>query len=141
MAITSKICTSYKVECFQGIHQAEDTYKIALYTSSAVLDASTTAYTATGEVSSSGTGYSTGGQTLVGFSVGSSGEVAYLDFTTDPSWSGATFTARGALIYNSSRSNKAVAVFDFGQDKVCSGSTFLLVLPFPNSDNALIRWS
>lgn len=141
MAITSKICTSYKAECFQGIHLPTDVYKIALYTSSANLDASTSAYTTSGEVSSSGTGYSAGGIVLLGFSVGMSGETAYIDFTTDPSWPSATFTARGALIYNSSKDNRAVAAFDFGQDKVCSGSTFLLILPFPNADNALIRWS
>lgn len=141
MAITTKLCTSYKAECLQGIHQAADVYKIALYTSSAALDASVTTYTTTGEVSSAGTNYTAGGIALSGFTVGSSGEVAYLDFNVDPSWPNATFTARGAMIYNSSKSNKAVAVFDFGADKVCSGSTFLVMLPTPDIYNALIRWS
>lgn len=100
MAITAAVCLSYKADLFNGIHQAADVYKIALYTSAATLDASTAAYTATGEVV--GSGYSAGGLTLSGFSVTLDTATEILDWTTDPVWNPATITARGALIYNSS---------------------------------------
>ena len=103
--MTQAIPTSFKAEILQGIHDSADTYKIALYTSASTLGASTTAYTATNEIS--GVGYTSGGQTLSGFSVTTSGTTAILDFTTDPSWENATITARGALIYNASKANKA----------------------------------
>lgn len=120
--ITQSIATSYKSELLSGVHTSTDTYKIALYTSAATLGASTTAYSATNEVV--GTGYTAGGNTLVGFSVTTIGTEAILDFTTDPVWSTATITARGALIYNSSKSNKAVAVFDFGSDITSTNGDF-----------------
>ena len=138
MAITSALCTSYKQEILQGIHLAADTYKIALFTSAASLDAATAAYSSTNEVAN-GNGYTTGGATLSGFTTGNSGTTAWIDFTTDPSWSNATITARGALIYNSSRSNKAVAVIDFGADKTSTNGTFLITLPTADASNALIR--
>ena len=135
--MTQAIPTSFKAEILQGIHDSADTYKIALYTSASTLDATATAYTTTNEVS--GVGYTSGGQTLSGFSVTTSGTTAILDFTTDPSWENATITARGALIYNASKANKAVMVLDFGSDKSSSEGTFTIRLPLPDATNGLIR--
>jgi hypothetical protein len=138
MAFTgSFLATQFKVDVLNGVHQPGDAYKIALYTNAATLDASTTAYTATGEVS--GTGYSAPGLAMSGFTVGSSGTTAWVDFTTDPAWSASSITARGALIYNSTRSNKAIAVIDFGVDKTSSAGTFTVTLPTADATNALIR--
>ncbi len=138
MAITAAVCNSFKQEILQGIHLAADTYKIALYTSAATLSKATTAYTASGEVASGG-GYTTGGATLVGFSATLDSDTAILDFTTDPTWPAATITARAALIYNSSKSNKAVAVLDFGADIVSTNGTFTVTLPAPAAATGLIR--
>lgn len=138
MPITSALCTSYKQQILSGVHLSTDTYKIALYTSSATLDASTTVYSSTNEVPN-GSGYTTGGATLSGFVTSSSGTTAWLDWTTDPSWSTATITARGCLIYNSTQGNKAVAVFDFGSDKVSTAGTFTIVFPTADATTALIR--
>lgn len=135
--MTTAICTSFKQEILQGIHLAADVYKIALYTSSSTKDATTTAYDTTAEVT--GTGYTAAGATLSGFVTGSSGTTTWIDWTTDPSWASATITARGALIYNSSRSNKAVAVFDFGANQTSTNGTFTLQLPTADASNALIR--
>lgn len=136
MAISAAICTSYKQEVMQGVHEAADTYKIALYTSAASLGASTTAYTATNEVS--GTGYTAGGATLSGFSVTVDGTTAVLDFT-DPTWANSTITARGALIYNSTQSNKAVAVLDFGADISSTNDTFTITFPAAAAATGLVR--
>lgn len=138
MAITAALCNSYKQEILQGIHLAADTYKIALYTSSASLDATTTTYSGTNEVAN-GNGYATGGATLSGFTVSGSGSTAWLDFTTDPEWATSTITARGALIYNSSRSNKAVAVLDFAADKTSTNGTFKVQFPTADASTGLIR--
>lgn len=138
MAITSALCTSYKLQVLSGIHLAADTYKIALYTSAATLDASTTVYSGTNEVAN-GNGYVTGGATLSGFVTSSSGTTAWLDWTVDPSWASASFTARGCLIYNSTQANKAVAVYDFGADKTATNGTFTVVLPVADATNAVIR--
>jgi len=138
MAISQALCTSFKQEILQGIHLAADVYKIALYTSSATLGATTTTYSSTNEVSN-GNGYTTGGATLSGFTTNSSGTTAWIDWTVDPSWTTATITARGALIYNSSRSNKAVAVIDFGADKTSTNGTFTATLPTADASNAVIR--
>lgn len=137
MAITQAIPTSFKAEILQGIHDSADTYKMALYTSVATLGTSTTAYSATNEVV--GTGYTIGGTTLSGFNVTTSGTTAILDFATDPSWTNASITARGALIYNSSKSNKAVYVLDFGSDITSTNGTFAVTLPAPDATNGLIR--
>lgn len=136
MAITTALCNSYKQEILQGVHLAADTYKIALFTNAATLSKATTAYSTTNEVS--GTGYTAGGATLSGFATSLDGDVACLDFS-DPSWSNATITARGAMIYNSSRSNKAVAVFDFGGDVSSTNSTFSVTLPAADASNATVR--
>ena len=140
MAITQAITQQFKQDVLNGVHQPADVYKIALYTSSAALDGTTTAYTATGEVAN-GNGYATLGATLVGFTVSLSGTTAVLDWTTDPTWSTATFTANGAMIYNSTRSNKAVMIIAFGADKVGGGGTFTVQLPVPDSSTGLIRFA
>ncbi len=137
MAITQTIPTSFKSEALQGVHLSSDTYKIALFTSSATLDASTTVYSTMNEVV--GAGYTAGGLTLSGYSVTTSGTTAILDWTTDPSWASATITARGALIYNATKSNKAVYVIDFGADKTSTSGTFTITLPTPDASNGLIR--
>lgn len=135
MAITTAICNSYKQELLEGVHASGDTYKIALYTDSATLDKAVTAYSSTNEVS--GAGYTAGGATLTGFSSGLATDTAYITFA-DPSWSNSTITARGCLIYNSSKSNKAVAVFDFGANVVSVSGTFTIDFPTAGA-SALIR--
>jgi hypothetical protein len=141
MAITQSLCTSFKVDLLSGtqnfVSGTGNTFKMALYTSSATLGATTTAYTTTNEIT--GTGYTAGGNTLsVSVSPTSSGTTAFLSFT-DTSWTSATFTCRGALIYNSTNSNKAVAVFDFGSDKQVIGGTFTITFPTADSTSAVIR--
>jgi hypothetical protein len=113
-----------------------DTFKLALYTSSASLDASTTAYTTSNEVS--GTGYTAAGAALTAVAPTSSGTTAFLDFN-DLTFSTATITARGALIYNDTQSDKAVAVLDFGGDKTSTAGDFTVVFPTADSSNAIIR--
>lgn len=141
MAITQAMCTSFKVELLQGVHNftasTGDAFKLALYTSSATLDATTTAYSATNEVANSGT-YSAGGGTLTNITPTSSSTTAFTDFD-DLSFTSATITARGALIYNSSDSNKAVAVLDFGGDKISTAGTFTIQFPAADASNAIIR--
>lgn len=139
MAITQAMCTSFKVDILGGVQDLDtDTIKMALYTSAATLDASTTAYSATNEVSSSGTNYTAGGNTLTSPVITSSGTTAYVDFA-DSTWSNASFTARGALIYNASKSNKAIAVLDFGADKTATSGDFVVQMPAADASNALIR--
>mgnify|MGYP003115887280 FL=1 len=136
MAITQAMCTSFKAEILDEQHDlVADTIKIALFTSSASLGASTTAYSTSNEIS--GTGYSAGGVTLASKVVTTTGTTAYFD-ADDPTWTGASFTARGALIYNSTNSDKAIAVLDFGGDFTVSGGTFKIVFPAAGS-NAIIR--
>jgi hypothetical protein len=138
MAISQAMCTSFKVELLGGTHDLDtDTIKIALYTSSATLGASTTTYSSTNEVAS-GSGYTTGGNTLAGASITSSGTTAFVDFT-DTTWTSASFTARGALIYNSSKSDKAIAVLDFGADKTSTNGDFVVQFPTADASNAIIR--
>ena len=141
MAITQAVCTSFKQEILVEGHNftasTGDTFKIALYSSSATLSASTTAYSATNEVSDSGT-YSAGGGSLTSATPTTSGTTAICDFT-DISFTSATITARGALIYNSSASNKAVCVLDFGGDKTSTSGTFTIQFPAADSSNAILR--
>ena len=135
MAITQAMCTSFKSEILDEQHDlVADTLKIALYTSSASLDASTTAFTTSNEIS--GTGYSSGRVELTSTTVGTSGTTAFFD-ADDPTWTSASFTARGALIYNSSNSNKAIAVLNFGGDFTVSSGTFRIVFPAAGA-NAII---
>lgn len=152
MAISQTATTSFKVELLQGVHNfgptSPDTFKVALFTAAASIGATTTQYTAgmTGEVSSSGTGYTTGGNTLTISVSPTSGNnssnipTAYISFS-NTSWSNATFTARGALIYNSSEGDKSVAVLDFGSDKTVSNDTFTIDFPTPDANSAIVRIS
>ena len=136
MAITQAMCTSFKSEILQEGHQlATDTIKIALFTSSASLDATTTAFSTSNEIT--GTGYTSGGVTLTSTTVSTSGTTAFFD-ADDPTWTSATFTARGALIYNASNSNKAIAVLNFGGDFTVAGGTFKITLPAAGT-TAIIR--
>lgn len=138
MAISQAMCTSFKAEVLDEQHDlVADTIKISLHTSSATLGASTTAYASSGLNEVSGTGYSAGGVELTSRTVATSGTTAYFD-CADPSWTSASFTARGALIYNNSNSDKAIAVLDFGGDFTVSSGTFTIVLPSAGT-SAIIR--
>ena len=142
MAITQAMCTSFKVGILDGTFDfssgTSQVFKIALYTSSATLDATTTAYSATNEVS--GTGYSAGGNTLtISTNPTSSGTTAFLDFA-DTTWSAATITARGAVIYLADgATDPAVAVLDFGSDKISTAGDFTVVFPAKAASTAIIR--
>lgn len=148
MAITQALCTSFKLELLNGAHDFDlssgDTFKVALFTSSATLSAATTAYSTTNEVS--GTGYTAGGNSLTRIDPASSGTTAYVDFA-DSTWSSATLTARGAVIYNSTPNttsgaapaNAAVAVLDFGGDKTSTNGDFTIQFPTADASNAIIR--
>ena len=149
MAISQAMVTSFKVEILDGVHafgssvirasEAPDVFMLALYTSSATLGAATTAYTTSDEVSSSGTNYPAGGLTLtVSQAPTSTGTTAWLDFD-DLTFASATLTARGALIYNLTQSNKAVAVLDFGGDKTSTAGNFTIQFPTANSTSAILR--
>jgi hypothetical protein len=139
MAITQAMSTSFKVELLEGQHNfSADTFKLALYTSSATLGENTTAYSATNEVASTGN-YSAGGNTLtVSVTPTNSGNVAYISFA-NTSWANATITANGALIYNSNLSNAAVCVLAFGGDKTSTNGTFAVNFPTADASNAIIR--
>jgi len=154
MAITQAICTSFKQEILQGIHNftsgsgggtttttgTGNTFKAALYTSSATMSAATTAYSATNEVS--GTGYSSGGAALTNVTPTTSSITALTDFA-DLTWSSSSITARGAMIYNSSTTggsaNRAVQVLDFGADKTSTSGDFTIQFPTADASNAIIR--
>lgn len=142
MAFTGNfMCTSFKKEILEAVHNFKNsggsTFKIALYTNSASFNASTTAYTATNEVS--GTGYSAGGNTLTRVDPTSSGTTAFTDFA-DTTWSSSTITARGAMIYNDSAAgNPAVVILDFGSDKTSTNGDFTVVFPTADASNAIIR--
>jgi hypothetical protein len=137
MAITQAMCNSFKTELLGGTHDLDtDVIKIALFTSSATLGASTTAYSTTNEVV--GAGYTAGGNTLAGAAISLSGSTAIVDFT-DTTWSSATITARGALIYNSSKADRAIAVLDFSTDKSSTSGDFTVVFPAADASNAIIR--
>jgi len=148
MSIAQTTTTSFRVELLQAVHNfgptSPNTFKIALYTAAASLDATTTVYTTSNEVT--GTGYTAGGNTLVinvsptsGLNVGQI-PTAYIDFN-DTSWANASFTARAALIYNATQSNKSVAVLDFGSDKSVNGNTFTIQFPTADANSAIVRIS
>ena len=149
MAITSALTNTFKEELLGGYHSfnasgdtpAGSAFKIALYTNSATLGTTTTAYSASNEIS--GTGYSSGGKALTNTGVAKSTVTSYTDFS-DVSWTSASFTARGCLIYNSSSisgltSNAAVCSIDFGGDKTVSSGTFTIQFPTNDSSDAIIR--
>ena len=140
MAITQAVCNSFKQELLQGLHDLDGhTLKLALYTSSATLGPTTTAFSTTNE--SSGTNSTSGGATIANVAVAVSGTVAYVDFD-DVSFSSATISdAAGALIYNSSASDRAIAVIDFGSTKSVSAGTLTISLPSASASTALIRIS
>jgi hypothetical protein len=138
MAFIQTLTTSFKQEILLGVHDLDtDTLKMALYTANADLNADTTVYDTTDEVV--GAGYTAGGNTLTGVTVLTSGTTAYVDFANS-SWDPANFTARGALIYNASKGDKAIAVLDFGSDKTAT-TTFTVQMPANTATNALIRIS
>lgn len=148
MPIAQTATTSFKVELLQGVHNfgptSPDTFKIALYTANANIGPTTTVYTTSEEIS--GTGYTAGGNTLTISVSPTSGNnssqvpTAYISFS-NTSWTSATFTARAALIYNSTEGNKSVAVLDFGSDKTVSDDTFQIIFPAPGADSAIVRIS
>ena len=143
MAITSAICTSFKVELLKGVHNftatTGNTFKIALYDSDATLGAGTTAFTTSEEITNtSGTAYTSGGATLTSVTPVADSTTAVCDFA-DVSFSSATFTANGALIYNSSATNAAVAAIAFGSDKTATNGTFTIQFPAADASNAIIR--
>lgn len=148
MAITQAFCTSFKKQLFEGAHDFRssggDTFKLALYTSSASLDATTTAYTTSNEVSSSGTNYSTGGNALTNVAPTTSGTTAFVDFA-DLTFTNVSLTARGALIYNTTPTtglgytNPACVVLDFGADKTATSGDFTVQFPTADASNAIIR--
>ncbi len=141
MAITQAMCTSFKKELLEAKHNfllsGGNDFKIALYTSSATMSASTTAYSATNEIS--GTNYTAEGESLTRIDPSSSGTTGFTDFA-DIAWTTATFTARGALIYNETTSgDPAVIVLDFGADKTATAGTFTIAFPAADASNAIIR--
>lgn len=151
MAITSCVVNSFKTELLKGLHSfdtsgatpAGNVFKIALYDNSATLGTTTTVYSASDEVS--GSGYSAGGNTLTNTGVGISTTTSFTDFS-DTSWTSASFTARGCLIYNSSSvtgltANAAVCAVDFGGDKTVSSGTFTIQFPTNDASSAILRLS
>jgi len=148
MTIAQTATTSFKVELPQGIHNfgptSPDTFKVALYTAAANLGPATAVYTTSGEVV--GAGYTAGGNTLVinvtpvAANNAANIPTSYWSFSNS-SWTSATFTARGALIYNATEGNKSVAVLDFGADKTVNNDTFQIIFPTPDANSAIIRIS
>ena len=148
MAIFQTATTSFKLELPQVVHNfgpvATDTFKIALYTSAASIGEATSVYTTSGEVV--GSGYVAGGNTLTINIFPTTGNnqggvpTAFWSFA-NTSWTSATFTARGALIYNSTKGNKSVAVLDFGADKNVNNDTFQIIFPTPDANSAIVRIS
>ena len=144
MAITSAVCTSFKVELLKGVHDftatTGNTFKIALFTSSASLGAATTAYSTSNEITnSSGTSYTAGGATLTSVTPAASSTTAVCDFS-DVSYTDATFTANGAMIYNDSASgDPACVIVAFGSDKTVTSGTFTIQFPTADATNAIIR--
>ncbi len=140
MSISQAMCTSFKRELLTATHNFSasggDAFKLALYTSSASLDASTTAYVTSNEVA--GSGYSAGGSALTNVAPTSSGTTAFTDFN-DLTFTSSTITARAALIYNTTDSNKAVCVLDFGSDKTSTNGDFTIQFPTADASNAIIR--
>ena len=140
MAITSAICSSFKQEVLVGTHNftvtSGNSFKLALYTSSATLGAATTAFTTTGQAS--GTNYTSGGSALTNITPVLSGTTAVCDFA-DLTFGTATVTARGCMIYNDTNSDKSVAIIDFGGDKTSTAGDFTVVFPSPTATGAIIR--
>ena len=135
--ITAGLTDSFKEQLLLGVHDfATDTFFIALYTSSAVLNPATTVYSTSNEVT--GAGYVAGGQELQNITVSLGMGIGYVSFD-NPSWAGASFATRGALIYNSTKANKSVGVLNFGIDQTMNGQSFTIQLPTDDPETALIR--
>jgi hypothetical protein len=138
MALTQALCSSFKPELLGGIHDLDtDIIKIALYTSSATLGAATTAYTTSNEVADGGA-YLAGGIQLTSPVISLDGTTGICDFA-DATWPAATITARGALIYNSSKANRAISVLDFGADKTSTAGAFTVFMPVAAAATAAVR--
>ena len=140
MAITSAVCNSFKTEVLRAIHnftQGGNTFRLALYTSSATLNKSTTVYVTANEVAN-GNGYTTKGVALTNVTPALSGDTACCDFA-DISFTSASFTANGCLIYNDTQADKAVCVVAFGGDKTVSSGTFTIQFPAADASNAIVR--
>jgi hypothetical protein len=141
MAITQAVCNTFKSEILGAVHDFDSgsgqVFKLALYSSAATLDANTTVYSSSNEVSNTGQ-YTAGGGVLASQQVSLDGSVAIVDFA-DLSFTGVTLTARGALIYNTSASNKSVCVLDFGSDKTATSGTFTIQFPAFTSAAAILR--
>lgn len=139
--MTQAVCTSFKLEVLKAQHNFSasggHTFKFALYTAAATLGASTTAYSATDEVTS--TNYTAGGFTLTNVEPSASGAVAMCSFSSNPTWTTVSFTASQALLYNSSAGNKAVAVFDFGGSQTVAAGDFVVTIPAVTATTALLR--
>ena len=143
MAIASAVCNSFKQEILVGTHNftasSGNAFKLALYTSSASLGAGTTAYSSSNEISNtSGSAYSAGGKTIVSVTPALDGSVAVCDFA-DISFTSASFTANGCLIYNDTQADKAVCVVAFGGDKTVSSGTFTIQFPAAGASTAIVR--
>ena len=143
MAITSAVCNSFKAEVLQALHNftasSGNTFKIALYTSSATLNKSTTAYSTSNEISNtSGSAYTAGGATLTSVTPALSTDTACCDFA-DVSFTSASFTANGCLIYNDTNGDRAVCAIAFGSDKTVTSGTFTIQFPTADADNAILR--
>ena len=142
MAITSTLTTSFKKELLEAVHNFSasggNSFKLALYTSSATLGATPTAFTTTGQ--SSGTNYTSGGSALTNIAPTSSGTTGFCDFS-DLTFGTATVTARGCMIYNDTNSDKSVATIDFGGDKTSTAGDFTIVFPAAAASTAIIRIS
>jgi len=140
MAITQAMCTSFKSELLQAVHNFKasggNSFKLALYTSSATMSASTTAYSTNQEAS--GTNYTAGGAALTNVNPTTSGTTAYTDFS-DLTFGTASITARGCMIYNDTNSDKSVATIDFGGDKTSTSGDFTIVFPAAAASTAIIR--
>ena len=149
MSISQTATTSFKVELLQAVHNfgptSPNTFKVALYTAAANIGPTTTIYSSTNEVPN-GNGYTTGGNTLVISVSPTSGNnssavpTAFVSFNNS-TWTNATFTCRGALVYNSTQGNKSVAVLDFGSDKTVNNDTFQIIFPTPDANSAIVRIS
>ena len=138
MAISSGIAIKFKEDCLEGVHHfSSATFKMALYTSVASLSNGTSVYITSAEVAN-GNGYTTGGEIVTVLDVTIDGSVAIVDFNS-VSWTSATFTARGCLIYNDTKSDKTVAVIDFGGDKTATNGTFTVQMPAAAAATAIVR--
>ena len=140
MAITQAVAASFKKQLLDGVHDLDTggaTFKLALYTSAATINAATTSYTTGSEVGASGT-YAAKGGVLAGQATSLVATTAFVDFS-DRSWTGVTITARGALLYNSTQARKAVCVLDFGADKTATSGTFTVQFPAATSTTAILR--